>query len=141
MTGGEVALPLSWRSYARAAFFAGMLIVFGGSALVGSGGVLRWIGLVLFTIGLVAAVDFAMYTPRWRLADDDLHVPRVWSPSRTLGVSTKWQPEMTDLGRRDSMFVAETTDGAEHVTPNVMVARSDVIQWLFLIGEARRSAT
>ena len=140
MTGGQVALPLSWRSYARAAFFGGMLIVFGGSALVGFDGALRWIGLVLFVVGLVAAVDFALYTPRWRLADDDLYVPRVWSPSRVLGVSTKWRPEMTDLGRRDSMFVADTADGAEHVTPNVMVARSDVKQWLFLIGEARQSA-
>jgi hypothetical protein len=141
VTTDVVVLPLSWRSYARAGFFAGMLIVFGGAALVGSSGVVRWIGLVLFVIGLMAAIDFALYTPRWRLAADRLHVPRLWSPSRALGLSPKWHPEMTDLGRRDSMFVAASDDGAEHVTPNLMVARSDVKQWLYLIGEARAASS
>jgi hypothetical protein len=137
VTHDDVALPLSWRSYARAAFFTTMLIAFGGAAAIGSGGALRIIGLVLVAIGLAAGSDFAFYTRRWRLAGDELRVPRLWSPSRAVGLSPKWNPEMTDIGRRDSMFVADTTEGAEHVTPNLMVSRSDVMQWLFLIGEAR----
>ena len=137
MTPDDVALPLSWRSYARAAFFTTMLIAFGGAAAIGSGGALRIIGLVLTAIGVAAGSDFVMYARRWRLADQQLHVPRLWSPTRAVGLSPKWNPKMTDLGRRDSMFVADTTEGPERVTPNLMVARSDVMQWLFLIGQAR----
>ena len=114
-----------------------MFIAFGGGAAIGSGAALRIFGVVLVAIGLAAGSDFVLYTRRWRLADQQLHLPRLWSPGRAVGLSPKWSPELTDLGRRDSMFVADTTEGPEHVTPNLMVARSDVMQWLFLIGEAR----
>lgn len=142
MTPGEsITLPLSWRSYLRACFFTGMLLVFGVSAVVSSGGALRIVGVAMTVIGLAAATDFLLYTRRWRLADEHLHVPRVWSPSRVLGVSSGWQPDLEDVGVRDSMFAAATGEGSQRVTPNLMVARSDVKQWLFLIGETRRRAS
>ena len=53
-----------------------------------------------------------------------------------LGISQRWKPDLNDVGVRDSMFVCTTPDGNERVTPNLMVARSDVMQWLHLIGEA-----
>jgi hypothetical protein len=134
--GDAVLLPLSWRSYGRATFFTVMLLVFGSGALFGSAGALRIIGLALVVIGLIAGSDFALFTRRWRLAEQQLHVPRAWSPGRALGVSPKWKPDMNDVGVRDSMFVCTTADGNERVTPNLMVARSDVVQWLYLIGEA-----
>jgi hypothetical protein len=134
--GDAVVLPLSWRSYGRATFFTSMLLVFGGGALFGSDGVLRIVGLAFVVIGLIVGSDFALFTRRWRLAEQQLHVPRAWSPSRALGVSPRWKPDLNDVGVRDSMFVCTTPDGNERVTPNLMVARSDVMQWLYLIGEA-----
>lgn len=132
-----IALPLSWRSYLRACFFTGMLLVFGVSAAFSSSGVLQVIGVALAAIGVAAGTDFLMYTRRWRLADGYLHVPRVWSPSRAMGVASGWRPDVDDVGRRDSMFAAATGDGLQRVTPNLMVARSDVKQWLYLISEIR----
>lgn len=134
-----IALPLSWRSYLRACFFTGMLLVFGVSAVFSSSGALRVIGVALVVIGVAAGTDFLMYTRRWRLADGHLHVPTVWSPSRAMGVTSGWRPDVDDIGRRDSMFAAATGEGLQRVTPNLMVARSDVKQWLYLIGETRQT--
>lgn len=138
MSGGEpVVLPLSWRSYVRAALFTGILVVFGaGGAAFGSTGVLRIVGAVLVVIGVVVGSDFALFTRHWQLIEQQLHVPRAWSPRRTVSVARSWRPGIDDVGHRDSMFVCQTADGDERVTPNLMVARSDVKQWLFLIGEA-----
>ena len=134
-----IALPLSWRSYLRACFFTGMLLVFGVSAVFSSSGALRVIGVALVVIGVAAGTDFLMYTRRWRLAGEHLHVPTVWSPSRAMGVTSGWRPDIDDIGRRDSMFAAATGEGLQRVTPNLMVARSDVKQWLYLIGETRQT--
>ncbi len=117
-----------------------MLFVFGVGAVVGSSGALRIIGLGFVALAVVAGSDFAVFTRRWRLAGQQLQVPRAWSPRRSVGVSAMWNPDMNDVGIRDSMFVCNTHEGSERVTPNLMVARSDVMQWLHLINEARRSS-
>ncbi len=134
---GEVVIPLTWRSWARAVFFTGMLLVFGLAAMASSGGPLRILGLVFVALGVVSGTDFVLFMRRWRLTGDELLVPRLWSKTRTVVVAMEWRPTMDDVGVRDSMFVATTALGTERITPNLMVARSDVVQWLHLIGEAR----
>lgn len=136
--GGSIVLPLSWRSYLRAGFFTGMLLVFGVGAIATTATAIQIVGVVMTVTGLVAGADFAIFARRWRLAQSQLHLPTVWSPKRVLGVSSEWMPDLDDIGVRDSMFLAATSEGAHRVTPNLMVARSDVKQWLYLIGESRR---
>jgi hypothetical protein len=138
ISSDEVVISLSWRSWARAVFFTGMLLVFGFAAMASSGGPLRFLGLAFVVLGAVSGSDFVLFTRRWRLVGDQLLIPRLWSPARAVGVAMGWSPTMDDVGVRDSMFVATTEQGAERVTPNLMVARSDVMQWLHLMSEARR---
>lgn len=130
-------LPLSWRSYLRAGSFTVIMLVFGIGALAGAEIGLRLIGVALTIIGLVVGGDFAWGSRRWCFTDERLWVPRAWSPRRSIGVSGHWRPSIESVGRRDSIFEVQTAEGLQNVTPNLLVARSDVQQWLHLIGEAR----
>lgn len=134
-----VVLPVGWRSYLKAVFFSGMLITFGVGAVT-FGTTAAWIGGGAMTIvGVVPFVDLFVATRRWQLAGDELQVPRLWAPGRSLDAARDWSPGIDSVGRRDSIFQVQTTTGKELVHPNLLVARSDVRQWLHLIGERQRS--
>ena len=140
MTDASVTpLPLTWRSYARAAFFTAITLVFGIGAISGGGLWLRLVGVALTATGVLVGGDFLWGARQWRFTDELLWVPRAWSPRRTIEVSGQWQPHLDSVGRRDSIFQVQTANGVQSVAPNLLVARSDVMQWLHLIGEARTS--
>jgi hypothetical protein len=135
-----VVLPVSWRSYLKAAFFSGMLTTFGVGAVT-FGTAVAWLGGGAMTlVGVVPFVDLFAATRRWQLVGDELQIPRIWAPSRSLDAARDWSPGIDSVGRRDSIFQVQTTTGKELVHPNLLVARSDVRQWLHLIGERQRSS-
>jgi hypothetical protein len=134
---GVVVLALTWRSYLRAAFFTSMLGLFGVGAAFFATGWMRVIGAVLGMTAVVIGTDFVVAARRWRFVAGRLYVPRAWSPDRTVQVADHWVPGLSTVGRRDTMFPAPTPDGIERIAPNLLIARSDVMQWLHLIGQAR----
>lgn len=135
--GVSVALPLSSSSYTRAAFFVGMLVLFGVVTVVSADGAAVLIGLVCIAVAATVASDLWIFGRRWELAGDQLQVPRLWSPDRSIHVMATWQPTPADLVRRDSMFRVPTGDGRVQVAPNLLVARSDVLCWFDLIAQSK----
>jgi hypothetical protein len=132
---GVVPLPLSWRSHSRAGFYALMMLGFGVGALFTADGWIRWIGIAVGVAGTYVSVDYLVGALKWQYRAGRLVVPRILKPSCEIDVDPTWRPTIDDLTRRDSMFVAETPSGPTRVVPNMLVARSDIRQWLFLIGE------
>jgi hypothetical protein len=138
VTGGDVVvLPLTWRSYARACFFTGIMFVFGLGTLIGASGWLRPLGALFALVAVGMGSDFVFGARRWRFVEGRLCVPRLWAPNRAIDVSDRWTPGLSGVGRGDSMFRAPVAEGHATVAPNILVARSDVMQWLHLIGQAR----
>jgi hypothetical protein len=130
-----VVLPMSWRSYVKATFFSGTLIIFGIGALT-LGSVVAWsLGGAMAICGIVPFVDLIVSSRRWQLEGTELQMPRLWAPDRAVDITPGWRPGIDSVGRRDSIFPVETPTGSRLVHPNLLLARSDVRQWLHLIGQ------
>ncbi len=134
---GAVPIPVSWRSYARAVFFTAVLVVFGVAAIFVPATWARVAGVLMIVIALVLAADFLVAGRRWTTHGSQLVVPRLWARDRTLSTAAEWTAGLDAVMRRDSLFVVDCDDGRRVVSPNLLIARADVRQWLFLIGEER----